>query len=61
MTVKGRGTCKNHVFKNSYFETTGYQDLTDFLLKFFAVVFVAKSAVKNSFPPPPTFQCTVAV
>ena len=26
-------TCKNHVFLDLYFECTGYQDLTDFLLK----------------------------
>ena len=56
--LKGGGHAKIMFFKNSYFETIGYQDLTDFLLKFFAVVFAAKSAVKNRFPPPPTFQCT---
>ena len=50
--IKGRVTCS---FLNSYFESTGYQDFADVLLKYFAI-FAVKTAIKEHFLPPFTFN-----
>ena len=41
--LKRRVMCKDHVY--NYIKSTGYKKLTDFMLKFFAVVFEVKSMV----------------
>ena len=44
-------TYKNHVLKTSFYECTGYKELTVGFVKFLAVIFGVKSTVKN------VFQC----